>query len=124
MLNKKEVEYNAMSLVSAWLFGAKDIVDLRLVFSGKDKEKIIPCTVNNAGQELANVLCNNKEGYVDTLDKDICERCFKLKYYGEYKEVSLTNKEYQSILSSIPKDSLVVYLTYLLSLNINIINHL
>ena len=28
---------------------------------------------------------NNKEGYVDTLDKDICERCFKLKYYGEYK---------------------------------------
>ena len=65
---------------------------------------------------------NNKEGYVDTLDKDICERCFKLKYYGEYKEVSLTNKEYQSILSSIPKDSLVVYLTSLLSLNLNIIN--
>lgn len=65
---------------------------------------------------------NNKEGYVDTLDKNICERCFKLKYYGEYKEVSLTNKEYQSILSSIPKDSLVVYLTSLLSLNLNIIN--
>ena len=64
MLNKKEVEYKAMSLVSAWLFGAKDIVDLRLIFSGKDKEKIIPCTVNNAGQELANILCNNKEGYV------------------------------------------------------------
>lgn len=27
----------------------------------------------------------NKEGYVDDLNKDICERCFKLKYYGEYK---------------------------------------
>ena len=64
MLNKKEVEYNAMSLVSAWLFDTKDITDLRLVFSGKDKEKIIPCTVDNAGQELANILYNNKEGYV------------------------------------------------------------
>lgn len=63
MLNKKEVEYNAMSLVSTWLFGAKDIIDLRFVFSCKDKEKIIPCTVDNAGKELANVLCNNKEGY-------------------------------------------------------------
>lgn len=65
----------------------------------------------------------NKEGYVDDLNKDICERCFKLKYYGEYKEVSLTNNEYKQILDSIPKDSLVVYLTSLLSLNLDIINN-
>ena len=42
----------------------------------------------------------NKEGYVDDLNKDICERCFKLKYYGEYKEVTLDNKDYQNILNS------------------------
>lgn len=65
----------------------------------------------------------NKEGYVDDLNKDICERCFKLKYYGEYKKVSLTNNEYKQILDSIPKDSLVVYLTSLLSLNLDIINN-
>ena len=23
------------------------------------------------------------EGYVDNIDKDICERCFKLKHYGK-----------------------------------------
>ena len=65
----------------------------------------------------------DKEGYVDDLNKDICERCFKLKYYGEYKEVTLDNKDYQNILNSIPKDSLVVYLTSLLSLNLDIINN-
>ena len=65
----------------------------------------------------------DKEGYVDDLNKDICERCFKLKYYGEYKKVTLDNKDYQKILNSIPKDSLVVYLTSLLSLNLDIINN-
>ena len=65
----------------------------------------------------------DKEGYVDDLNKDICERCFKLKYYGEYKEVTLDNKDYQNILNSIPKDSLVVYLTSLLSLNLDIVNN-
>ena len=65
----------------------------------------------------------DKEGYVDDLNKDICERCFKLKYYGEYKKVTLDNKDYQNILNSIPKDSLVVYLTSLLSLNLDIINN-
>ena len=65
----------------------------------------------------------DKEGYVDDLNKDICERCFKLKYYGEYKKVTLDNKDYQNILNSIPKDSLVVYLTSLLSLNLDIVNN-
>lgn len=65
----------------------------------------------------------SKEGYIDDINKDICERCFKLKYYGEYREVSFSNKEYQSILDSIPKDSLVVYLTSLLSLNLDIVSN-
>lgn len=61
------------------------------------------------------------EGYVEDINKEICERCFKLKYYGEYKEVNLSNKQYQEILSSIPKDSLVVYLTSALNLNLDYI---
>ena len=40
------------------------------------------------------------EGYVEDINKEICERCFKLKYYGEYKEVTLDNKDYQNILNS------------------------
>lgn len=65
----------------------------------------------------------NKEGYVDDIDKDVCERCFKLKNYGEYKEVSLTNETYKQILSEIPSDSLVVYLTSLLNINLEYIKN-
>lgn len=61
------------------------------------------------------------EGYVDDINKEICERCFKLKYYGEYKEVTLDNKDYQNILDNIPKESLVVYLTSVLNLNLKYI---
>ena len=60
----------------------------------------------------------NTLGYVDNLEKNICERCFKLKNYGEYKGVSLTNETYKQILSEIPSDSLVVYLTSLLNINL------
>ena len=61
------------------------------------------------------------EGYVEDINKEICERCFKLKYYGEYKEVTLNNKDYQNILDNIPNDSLVVYLTSVLNLNLEYI---
>ena len=61
------------------------------------------------------------EGYVENINKEICERCFKLKYYGEYKEVTLDNKDYQNILDNIPGDSLVVYLTSVLNLNLEYI---
>lgn len=59
-----------------------------------------------------------KEGYICDINDDICERCFRLKNYGEYKQTDLTNDDYYKILNSIPKDSLVVYLTSLLNLNL------
>ena len=62
------------------------------------------------------------EGYVDNIEKNICERCFKLKNYGEYKEVTLDNNTYKKIIESIPKDSLVVYLTSLLNINLDYIS--
>ena len=61
----------------------------------------------------------NKEGYIQDIENEICERCFRLKNYGEYKEVSLGNDTYKEILSNIPKDSLVVYLTSLLNINLD-----
>ena len=64
-----------------------------------------------------------KEGYVDNIDKNICERCFKLKNYGQYQEVSLDNETYKQILSEIPQDSLVVYLTSLLNINLDYVKH-
>lgn len=64
----------------------------------------------------------NKEGYVDDIDKKICERCFRLKYYGEYRKVTLDNKDYQTILDNIPINVLVVYLTSVLNLNLDIVN--
>ena len=63
----------------------------------------------------------NNHGYVDNTEKEICERCFKLKNYGQYKEVKLGNETYKQILSKIPKDSLVVYLTSLLNINLDYI---
>ena len=63
----------------------------------------------------------NKEGYVDNIEKEVCERCFKLKNYGEYKEVTLNNDTYRQILEDIPKDSLVVCLTSLLNINLDYI---
>lgn len=64
-----------------------------------------------------------KEGYTEDINKELCTRCFKLKNYGEYKQVSLTNQDYTDILNSIPKDALVVYLTSLLNINLNYINN-
>ena len=58
----------------------------------------------------------NKEGYTENIDNELCLRCFKLKNYGEYKAVTLNNKDYNDILNSIPKDALVVYLTSLLNI--------
>ena len=77
---------------------------------------------NGCGINLQNTN-KDKEGYVDDLNKNICERCFKLKNYGEYKITSLTNNDYYQILESIPKDSLVVYLTSVLNINLEYINN-
>ena len=64
----------------------------------------------------------NLPGYVDKLDKNICERCFKLSNYGEYKKVSLTNKDYLKLLNSIDKNDLVLYISDILTLNLDYLN--
>lgn len=64
----------------------------------------------------------NSIGYTESINNSLCERCFRLKNYGEYKSVNLNNKDYQKIIDTIPKDSLVVYITSLLNINLDYIN--
>ena len=58
-------------------------------------KKCLGCGINLQTKD------KEKEGYTEDLNNEICERCFKLKNYGEYKEVSLTNETYKQILSEI-----------------------
>ena len=55
-------------------------------------------------------------GYTEKLENNLCERCFKLKNYGIYQKVSLTNKDYKSIIKEIPSNSNILYITDILSL--------
>ena len=64
----------------------------------------------------------NELGYTDNISNKLCNRCFRLTNYGEYKKVSLNNNDYNKIINNIPKDSLVIYTTDFLSLNIENIN--
>ncbi|MDD3241528.1 MAG: 50S ribosome-binding GTPase [Bacilli bacterium] len=41
------------------------------------------------------------EGYTTSIDNDLCQRCFRIKNYGEYQTVAKSNDEYIPILRSI-----------------------
>ena len=59
-----------------------------------------------------------QEGYTTSLDNDICQRCFRLKNYGEYQVVTKSNEEYLNILKSVAETKdLVLYVTDLLNLD-------
>lgn len=57
-------------------------------------------------------------GYTTNKEDSICKRCFRLKNYGEYKSVSLDNNDYQKIINSIPKCSLIVFVADIFFLNL------
>ena len=50
----------------------------------------------------------HKEGYTRNINNKLCERCFRIKHYSEYKLISKSNEDYISILNNIEKDSLIV----------------
>ena len=61
------------------------------------------------------------EGYTTNLENDICQRCFRLKNYGEYQVVTKSNEEYLRILRSVSETKdLVLYVTDLLNLEENL----
>ncbi len=62
-----------------------------------------------------------QDGYTTSLDNDICQRCFRMKNYGEYKKVVKSNEEYLDILRGVGETKdLVLYITDLLNLEKNI----
>ena len=62
-----------------------------------------------------------QEGYTTSLENDICQRCFRMKNYGEYQMIAKSNDEYLEILKSVGETKdLVLYITYLLNLEKNI----
>ncbi len=61
------------------------------------------------------------DGYTTSLENDLCQRCFRLKNYGEYKVVSKTNDDYLSILKSVAKTKdLVLFIVDILNLETHI----
>lgn len=63
-----------------------------------------------------------QEGYTTSLDNDVCQRCFRMKNYGEYQVVAKSNEEYIKILEEVAKTKdLVLYVTDLLNLEEDIL---
>jgi len=59
-----------------------------------------------------------QEGYVTSLDNDICQRCFRMKNYGEYQVVAKSNEEYIEILKAVGKTKdLVLHIVDLLNID-------
>lgn len=66
----------------------------------------------------------DKEGYIQEINintKDICERCFRIKHYNDYKIIEKTNNEYIEILKKInEKPDLVLMIIDVFNINNNI----
>ena len=60
-------------------------------------------------------------GYVKDLDKELCERCFRIRNYNEYSMVSKSNEDYISILKEASKSNdLVILVVDLFNISENI----
>lgn len=74
-------------------------------------KKCLGCGVKLQDQNIL------QEGYITSLENDICQRCFRMKNYGEYQVVTKSNQEYIDILKGVGKTKdLVLYITDLLNL--------
>ena len=58
------------------------------------------------------------EGYVNDLENDICQRCFRMNNYGDYQVSTKSNEEFISILKSVGEtNDLVIHLVDLVNLD-------
>ncbi len=66
----------------------------------------------------------DKEGYTPNLNNNLCERCFKIRHYNEYKYIDKDNAYYKQILKQIEKENnLVLLVTDFLNLeHLNTLN--
>ena len=61
-----------------------------------------------------------EEGYVKNSDLDLCERCFRIKNYNDYKIISKENKDFKPIFDNINNtNDLVIVITDVFHLNID-----
>lgn len=59
-----------------------------------------------------------QEGYVSSLENNLCQRCFRMKNYGEYQVTTKSNEEYIEILKSVGKTKdLVLHIVDLLNID-------
>lgn len=64
-----------------------------------------------------------KEGYTKDIDNDLCERCFRINHYGDYKVIVKDNNEFINILTDINKTKdLVVLVVDLLNINLELLD--
>lgn len=66
----------------------------------------------------------NVEGYVKSLESNLCLRCFRIKNYSDYKSVSKTNANFLPILKEVNKTNDLVLLvvdTFLINKDISFI---
>lgn len=70
------------------------------------------------GIKLQNI-DSKMDGYVSSNDYRFCERCFKIKNYGQNNVVTSCNEDYLKIINDICEDDLVVYVSSLLTLNLD-----
>ncbi len=65
---------------------------------------------------------SSKEGYVSNLSNKLCERCFRIKNYNDYKFLIKDNQEYIDILKDIGKtNDLVVLVVDLFNISKNLL---
>ena len=66
---------------------------------------------------------DNKDclGFTTNIDNKLCERCFRIRNYGEYKVVTKDNREFIRILDEINRtDDLVLLVSDIFNLNMNV----
>ena len=77
--------------------------------------KCIGCGVTLQTEE------KDKLGYTTNIEKKLCERCFRIRNYGEYKTVTKSNDEFIKILKNINNiKDLVILVVDIFNLNKNL----
>jgi len=79
--------------------------------------KCLGCGVNLQNIDIS------KEGYVKNIENELCERCFRIKNYNDYKPIIKSNEDYIKILNEINKtNDLVLLVVDVLNLDSEIKN--
>ena len=78
------------------------------------------CRCKGCGVHLQNENANDI-GYTVDIQNDLCERCFRIKNYNEYKAVTKSNDDYIKIIENISKtNDLVVLVVDLFNISKNL----